>query len=202
MAYPDDVTDLTDEVPADGIAAATPLGSGTYPHDDHHRDLGVTVEAIQTQLTGAWTSYTPTLTALTTSPTLGSGSAVAGYYQRIGRRVTGYASIYFGSSGVSPGVGGYGLLLPVEPVNRPQAIGNGFLFDFDDSLRFVVAALAVAPGIWASSTSKAVILVTNIGGEGFGSIPAKNPVGADVPFTWEENDQIVLNFDYEAAAAS
>ena len=76
MAYPTDVTDLTDVVPADGIAAATPLGSGTYPHDDHHRALGATVEAIQSQLTGAWTNYTPTLTSTGANPTMGA----AGFY--------------------------------------------------------------------------------------------------------------------------
>ena len=89
MAYPDSVDELTDGVPADGIAAATPLGSGTYPHDDHHRALGVAVEAIETQLVGAYTTYTPTLTASTTSPTLGSGSTAVGYYKRIGRIVHG-----------------------------------------------------------------------------------------------------------------
>ncbi len=200
MAYPDDVTDLTDVVPADGIAGTTPLGSGTYPHDDHHRDLGVTVEAIQGQLTGAWTSYTPTLTASSVNPTLGSGSSATGYYQRIGRRVEGYVEILFGSSGVAPGTGYYGLLLPVQPVNRNQAIGIGYCFDSDEQLRFVVASAAVATGLWAASTSKAIIVVTNDPGEGFGT--GDNPVGAAVPWAWEEGDQIHLRFAYEAAAAS
>lgn len=199
MAYPDDVTDLTDIVPADGIAAATHLGSGTYPHDDHHRALGVTLEAIQTQLTGAYDTYTPTLTA-TVNPTLGTGSSVDGRYQRVGHNVKGYAAINFGSSGVAAGTGSYGLLLPVEPANRPQPVGNGFLFDFDDQLRFLVAAAVVSPGIWAASTSKVIIVISNAAGTGFGT--GANPVGAANPWTWAEGDQIVLNFDYEAAAAS
>lgn len=200
MAYPNDVTDLTDEVPADGIAAATPLGSGTYPHDDHHRALGVTVEAIQSQLTGAWTNYTPTLTSTGTNPTMGTGGTISGQYQRVGRTVTGTATIQFGSAGVAAGTGVYGLLLPVQPADRSAALGNGFLFDFSDSLRFVVGATVVSTGIFAASTSKAIIVVTNDPGEGFGT--GDNPVGAASPWTWAENDQIVVNFTYEAAAAS
>lgn len=50
MAYPNSVDELTNGVPADGIAASTPTGSVTYPHDDHHRALAVAVEAIETEL--------------------------------------------------------------------------------------------------------------------------------------------------------
>ena len=79
MAYPDTVDELTDGVPGDGIAATTPTGSVSYPHDDHHRALGVAVEAIETQIVGAYTSYTPTLTGSTSDPTVGSGSSVSGF---------------------------------------------------------------------------------------------------------------------------
>lgn len=200
MAYPDDVTELTDGVPADGSAAATPLGSGSYPHDDHHRALGVTVEAIQTQLTGAYTSYTPTLTASTTSPTLGTGSSATGYYKRIGRMVTGYCQILFGTTGVAAGSGYYGLLLPVVPANRNQPIGTGYCYDNSDSGRFVVAAAAVSTFFWSAATAKAIIVNTNVAGEGIGT--GNNPVGAAAPWTWAASDQILIQFSYEAAAAS
>lgn len=137
MAYPNSVDELTNGVPADGIAASTPTGSVTYPHDDHHRALGVAVEAIETQLVGAYDAYTPTLTASTTNPTLGSGSSATGYYKRLGHRVEGYATIQFGSAGVAAGSGYYGLLLPVEPVNRTQAIGIGYVIDNSDNVRFL-----------------------------------------------------------------
>lgn len=113
MAYPDTVTELTDGVPGDGIAATTPTGSVSYPLDDWARATAVTVEAIQSQLVGAYTSYTPTLTAITTPPTLGTGSSAVGYYKRLGRWVRGKAVITFGTSGVVAGSGYYGLLLPV-----------------------------------------------------------------------------------------
>lgn len=200
MAYPNSVDELTNGVPADGIAASTPTGSVTYPHDDHHRALGVAVEAIETQLVGAYDAYTPTLTASTTNPTLGSGSSATGYYKRLGHRVEGYASILFGSAGVAAGSGYYGLLLPVEPVNREQAIGIGYLVDYSDNVRFLVASAAVSPPLWAANTSKAIIVVSNAAGAGFST--GANPVGAAAPWTWAENDQLVVTFSYEAAAAS
>lgn len=200
MAYPADVTELTDGVPADGIAASTPLGSGTYPHDDHHRALAVTLEAVQSELVGAFTSYTPTLTASTTSPTLGTGSSATGYYKRIGHRVTGYANIAFGSSGTAAGSGAYLILLPVAPVNRIQPIGIGYLMDSSDNLRIVVAVGLVLPAVSPAADSKALILLTNTAGNGFGN--GQNPAADSVPWTWAANDNIVLKFDYEAAASA
>ena len=197
MAYPSSVDELTDGVPSDGTAAATILGSGSYPHDDHHRALGTAVEAIETQLVGAYTSYTPTLTASTTSPTLGTGSSATGYYRQIGRMVHGYASIVWGSSGTAAGSGHYGLLLPVAPANRDQAIGIGYMLDYDDQLRFVVASAAVSVDLWPAATKKAVIVVTNTAGSGF--VTGDNPVGAATPWAWSANDKILLNFSYEAS---
>lgn len=197
MAYPSSVDELTTGVPSDGTAAATILGSGSYPHDDHHRALGTAVEAIETQLVGAYTSYTPTLTASTTSPTLGTGSSATGYYKQIGRMVHGYASIVWGSSGTAAGSGYYGLLLPVKPANRDQAIGIGYLLDYDDQVRFVVASAIVAVDLWAAATKKAIIVTTNVSGEGVAT--GDNPVGAATPWAWSANDKILLNFSYEAS---
>lgn len=200
MAYPNSVDELTNGVPADGIAASTPTGSVTYPHDDHHRALGVAVEAIETQIVGAWTSYTPTLTADTADPTLGTASSATGYYKRLGHRVEGYATIIFGTSGTAAGTGAYGVLLPVEPANRIQPIGIGYCFDYSDNLRFMVASVAVIPALWAAATKKAVIFNTNTAGSGIST--GANPVGAATPWAWSANDQIVMQFSYEAAAAS
>lgn len=200
MAYPDNVTDLTSQVPADGIAAATPLGSGTYPLDDWARATGVTVEAMQTQITGAYTSYSATLTADGTPPTMGTGSTTQGYYKRLGRQVVGYASVVFGAASVAAGSGNYGLLLPVEPVARTQPVGIGYILDSSDNLRLLVATAAVVPTIYSAATSRAVLLTSNTAATGFTT--GANPVGATNPWTWAANDQIVINFCYEAAAAS
>lgn len=202
MAYPDSVDDLTTGIPSDGIAGATPLGSVTYPHDDHHRDLGVAVEAIETQILGEWSTYTPDLYAMASAATvtLGTGSAATGYYKRLGRIVIGYALIQFGTSGVSAGTGIYGLLLPVEPANRDQPVGTGYVMDSSANYHVRVGSAAVSTSIYASSTSRAIILVTNAAGEGFST--ADNPVGAGSPWTWDTSDYISMNFQYEAAAAS
>ena len=200
MAYPDTVDELTDGVPADGIAATTPLGSVSYPHDDHHRALGVAVEAIETQIVGAYTTYTPTLTGSTTDPTLGSGSSVSGFYKRLGRWVRGKAVITWGTSGTAVGSGWYGLLLPVQPADKIQPIGIGFAYDDSDQHRFVVATAAVIPVLWAASTSKAVLFQSNVATEGLAN--GHNPIGPAVPFAWGASDQLAITFEYEAAAAS
>ena len=50
MTYPSSLDELTDGVPSDGAAPTTALADATYPHDDHHRALGVAVEAIEAEL--------------------------------------------------------------------------------------------------------------------------------------------------------
>jgi hypothetical protein len=47
VTYPTSIDDLTSTVPDDITAVTQPLGD---EHDDHHRDLGVAVEAIETEL--------------------------------------------------------------------------------------------------------------------------------------------------------
>ena len=199
-SYPGGLDELTNGVPADGIAATPPLGSGTYPHDDHHRLLGEAVEAMQAELQGAYASYTPALTAFSSNPTLGTGSSTTGFYKRLGHRVVGKAIVTFGASGSSAGSGYYGLSLPVQPANKIQPLGVGFALDQSDSYRFLVCTAAVIPSLWAAATSKAVLLVSNPAGEGMGT--GNNPVGAAAPWTWAENDQIAVTFEYEAAASA
>ena len=50
MTYPASLDDLTTAVPSDGAAPSTALDDATYPHDDHHRALGVAVEAVEAEL--------------------------------------------------------------------------------------------------------------------------------------------------------
>jgi hypothetical protein len=50
MAYPASIDELTDGVPSDPNAPTTALGDVTFPHDDHHRNLAVAAEAIETEL--------------------------------------------------------------------------------------------------------------------------------------------------------
>jgi hypothetical protein len=150
-----------------------------------------------TTLVPAYTAYTPTLSGSSSNPTLGSGSSATGYYAQQGKRVWGYGTITFGSSGTNAGSGFYGVVLPVEPINRDVPIGTGFMVDASDEYRLELTALAVATSFWASATSKGVFHVST--GAAAGVLTGATPVGAAAPWAWGAGDIIGFQFDYEAA---
>ena len=130
----------------------------------------------------AYTSFAPTLTSSGGDLVLGSDATTTGYYGQVGKRVFGYGSIMVGTAanGLVVGTGSYGVLLPVEPVNRTQPVGTGYIADASDSSgRVVLTAMAILPSIFASSTMKAVLITNNAAGEGFGN--SKNPAAAAAP---------------------
>lgn len=134
------------------------------------------------------TTYVPTLTAATTSPTLGTGGTVAGWYYRIGRLVMGEARIRFGSSGVAAGTGTYIISLPTAADGTFHAtgggtgiasvVGNGVLRD-----NSAVAASRDCAAYFATSTS--VFLATADG----------NVTDAN-PWVWAASDGISVAFSY------
>jgi hypothetical protein len=65
---------------------------------------------------GAWTAYTPALTAATTNPTLGTASRASGGYTKQGKTVNFWFAIVFGTSGFTAGSGAYRVSLPLPPV--------------------------------------------------------------------------------------
>jgi len=71
-------------------------------------------------------AYTPVLTAATTNPTLGAGSAQTGRWRQIGKAVDVDIRIAFGTSGTNPGSGAYFITLPVAgQYNVNFIIGHG-----------------------------------------------------------------------------
>lgn len=76
---------------------------------------------------GAWTAYTPTLTAATTNPTLGSGATQQGTYMQIGKLVVARFILAFGSSG-SAGSGAYWVNLPVNSNGATATYGSGSFY--------------------------------------------------------------------------
>ena len=74
---------------------------------------------------GGVASWTPTLTATTTNPTLGTGSSVSGRLFRQGSMVTVWARIQFGTSGVAAGSGVYIINLPVAASTLMPSSSNG-----------------------------------------------------------------------------
>lgn len=80
---------------------------------------------------GAWTSWTPALTA-TSNPNTGSTGTALGHYIKVGRLVRFNAVIQTAGTGISGGTGDYRLSLPVAHKDSGSAlvvVGNGFVFD-------------------------------------------------------------------------
>lgn len=138
---------------------------------------------------GAFTSYTPTLTASTTSPTLGSGSTAAGKYLRVQKLVIAQFQIIFGSS-MAAGSGTYYVSLPVtaSTTSPYRHIGEGYFYD--------------------SSTSallRPALTLPNDGTKVRATYPATWPTGTETsvahgtPWTWAQSDQLNGWLVYEAA---
>jgi hypothetical protein len=140
----------------------------------------------------AWASYTPTLTASTTSPTLGVASVITGFWERTGRTVRGRVNIVFGTSGVVAGSGTYRVLLPVAPEPAASAttqipIGVGYLIDQGSGLLKLCVLRVNTTGTYAE------MMVHDVGG---------SAVTDAAPWTWAANDRLHLSFEYEADAAA
>lgn len=135
---------------------------------------------------GAWQSYTPTLTNVTT----GNGTLAAGYIQ-IGKTV--HVAIQFIMGSTSAITGGPQFTLPVTArttyfnttYNTPLGIAR--LSDFG-----VAAYLAYA--IFASSTTAQI---NCLGAAGTYATDAA--VSSTTPFTWGTSDAFLVNITYEAA---
>jgi hypothetical protein len=130
----------------------------------------------------AWETYTPTLTASTTNPTLGTGSSVSGRYGQVNKIVCGQGQINFGSAGVVAGSGFYFVSLPITAQSSGKVIGQ---FQFYDA-----SASAVYIGTLISDTTTRSLMYYNN--------PASVTTNA-APFVWAANDFIRYTFQYEAA---
>ena len=138
----------------------------------------------QDTIPGAWTTWTPTLTATTTNPTLGSGSVQEGYYTVVNKLVVAHGYVAFGTS-ASAGSGDYRMSLPVTAA-RTAAANAGSVWLYDASTASGWSATAqiqtTTTAGFNKSTSGATIVISNSN-----------------PFTWADNDQIRAMFIYEAA---
>lgn len=136
---------------------------------------------------GAWTSYTPSLTASTTNPTLGTGSAASGAYCRIGKIVHFRASVTFGTSDVNAGSGFYFISLPVASKAAMDTfpIGSANITDSSAGKRYIGLAR------WASTTT--VSLQMQLDSTGSSSATAA------VPMTFDASDGISITGTYEIA---
>jgi hypothetical protein len=76
--------------------------------------VGQLVDADDLNALDSQGTYTPTLGATTTNPTLGSGSTAVGHWWRSGHWVEGYARFEFGTS-MNAGSGTYYISVPFQP---------------------------------------------------------------------------------------
>lgn len=131
------------------------------------------------------TAHTPTLTAATTNPTLGSGGGVNGRYTlRNGIWCELSFTIKFGSSGAAAGTGAYLIALPFTSANDLAATSTnpycGACHLFDSS------GPSAAQGMTFIAPNSAFL-----------QILANNfTVGAAVPWTWSNLDAISGSITY------
>lgn len=130
-------------------------------------------------------TYTPALTAATTSPTLGSGSAVTGQYAQLNWLAAVWLDITFGTSGTSAGSGEYRVSLPanIEPgAATGMVIGSGLIWDSDGSslLQVTFEMVSGQPGV-AKMAVEAGTRVTHA-----------------APWAWAASDRITGHLLYPA----
>ncbi len=184
------LTDLTDWVVWEDTTAAT-VDIGAPPRTlSNPSGLQGTVDVKQVgaaAANGAWATFTPALTASTTSPTLGTASTTTGSYRRDGSSVEGDAQITFGTAGVAAGSGTYRVSLPVAAARTGAAanlVGDGWMLDASTN-QLVTFVLRTFPG---STTAEIYFTATT-----------NFYATAAVPWTWAASDTIRYRFRYEAS---
>lgn len=134
-----------------------------------------------------FTTYTPTLTATVTNPTLGSGATSSGRYAQSGKLVFVTVLILFGS-GMTAGSGTYQIALPVTAataaVNQGVPLGFGWL----------VGTSRIHTLIDFVDNSKLQMRYLTAFASGFGTL-----VSNANPWTWANTYHMDLHFAYEAA---
>jgi hypothetical protein len=128
-----------------------------------------------------WTTYTPTLTASTTNPTLGSGSTATGRYTVRGDTVEAECYLAFGS-GMNAGSGIYLVSLPVTAnyFTGYQKVGYGFCYDSSAFVNYLFVAQI-------NSTDATKVMFAYQGGD-----VVKN----NLPFAWAQSDHITFVLSY------
>jgi len=135
---------------------------------------------------GTWSTYTPSLTASITNPSLGTGFSASGHYAQIQDIVHVMVFIVFGS-GASAGNGDYRVSLPITPdtTNNAGSI-NGTIWLYDSSS-------AIGYGGIPSDANVAGYVTMYL--EGTSTITVRH----NNPFTWTASDQLRLFIRYKAA---
>lgn len=133
---------------------------------------------------GAWTAWTPALTATSVNPTMGTGSSVAGRYCQHGKLVEGWGRITFGTASAAAGTGQYLINYPVTPTSANQHVmGTAVLLDNSASTfnLGIVYTNADTISMRIAITGTALVVANN------------------APWTWANNDALYFEFKYEVS---
>lgn len=166
------------QLKANTVIIAEPDGGGSsqvavYPDTTFHGDVSIP------GVTDAWSTYTPTLTATTTNPGLGTSPTAIGRYRVVGKTIDVMVELVFGTS-PSAGSGTYLIGLPVAArATTPAHVGTGLVFQ-GSTRKTVVAEL---------NTTSNVLMVTGDAGA----------VVTNSTFTWAAGGTLRLSLRYEAA---
>lgn len=130
-------------------------------------------------------TYTPTLTAVTTNPTLGSGGLASGRYTLFGGKwCTIRGTVLFGTSGTNAGSGQYLIALPFA---ASSAITGGVPNTNGCVIR-CAGSVAVTTGFVSSGSSNLAMLTTS-----------GSNVASGAPGAWTANDYLSFTMTYETA---
>lgn len=145
---------------------------------------GETLSASKLQQLGDEDTYTPTLTAETVNPTLGTGATQDGQIWLNGNRVEIWFGITFGTSGAAAGTGTY--YLPLPTAYPPRAglldtpVGEARLID-------------------SGTTEEDAMIVLDVANDRVrmqGDVGAGGLVTDAIPWVWANNDSILGHLAY------
>jgi hypothetical protein len=146
---------------------------------------GAVLPAATLQSIGAvWETYTPTLTASTTNPNIGTTGIASGRYARVNKIVVGQASFTFNGAGIAAGLGFYFCSLPITAQAAGVAAGVANAID--------VSTFASIQNSLSTDTTTRLIGIGTGGASLAGSIQSTT-------FVWAAGDFIRFTFCYEAA---
>lgn len=134
-------------------------------------------------LGGAWTSYTPSLTAATTNPT-GYTTTGSGYIA-VGKLIIFRAFI---TMGASTGAGAYSITLPVTPANLATGSQSARAIYVDTGTGYKMGAAMIG-----ATATVALLADPTVAGDYL------RVVTPTVPFTFAAGDLITVHGTYEAA---
>jgi hypothetical protein len=201
--YPTAIFTWTDPLPTDHTNVAATLSTrlvqlkaevaaietelGTTPRIDSNAVDWGSVKARLTGIDGAWTSYTPALTASTTNPTLGASSVTFGRYRQIGKLVVAEGGFKWGTGGTG-GSGTYSISTPVAM--SIAGVTAGLSVDFRGRVLLNRAGSVAAGDSVGGDMYQTTASVLGIEVDGWAAVTLPY-LSATNPWSWgTQNDQI------------